>query len=241
MKVFLEQEKSFKSIRLLIYIYIYIFSCQSTFFFKPHNSMKAYQTSDKIQAFLNLDFAKWLILLLAFFLIVHIDLFAQGEAETFTAKNAVFISVGGSALYAVNYDRIFYQKEKLKLSGSMGFSMLRRKTENPVLSAINWSPYIPVEFSAFWGKSNHHLEIGTGVTVFSLPDFQLDEENLIMTQEGVKWDASVIMRIGYRYQKPEGGLFFRVGYTPGFNLNLSSENAVDFYPAWVGLSVGKSF
>ena len=29
------------------------------------------------------------------------------------------------------------------------------------------------------------------------------------------WDATVLMGLGYRYQKPEGGFFFRIAYTPG--------------------------
>ena len=39
---------------------------------------------------------------------------AQEKAEVFTAKNVVYAELLGNAgLYAVNYGRIFYQKERL--------------------------------------------------------------------------------------------------------------------------------
>jgi hypothetical protein len=169
---------------------------------------------------------------------------AQEEAEIFTAKNMFFAELlGNSGLYAVNYGRILYQKEKMKLSGSLGFSLVPGKGFEPHYPNF-WSPVIPVEFSAFWGKSYHHLELGTGCFVFQSRKYLFDPEfpptNL---REVVHWDTSVTMRIGYRYQKPEGGFFFRAGYTPRIDFSSfeSAEKPVRFIPFSVGISLGKSF
>jgi hypothetical protein len=169
---------------------------------------------------------------------------AQEDTEIFTAKNMVLAELlGNSGLYAVHYGRILHQKEKMKLSGSVGFSLVPGKGFEPHYPNF-LRPVIPVEVTAFWGKSRHHLEIGTGCFVFQDRKYMFDPEfpptNL---REVVHWDTSVTMRIGYRYQKPEGGFFFRAGYTPrvDFTSFESAENPVRFIPFSVGISLGKSF
>ncbi|RZS96412.1 hypothetical protein [Cecembia calidifontis] len=169
---------------------------------------------------------------------------AQEEAEVFTAKNVVYAELLGNAgLYAVNYGRIFYQKDKLKLMGGLGFSMIPLKGFEPFYPNF-WSPVIPVEFSAFWGKSRHHLELGIGSYVFQNRKYWFDPEfPPTYIREIVHWDTSVTMRIGYRYQKPEGGFFFRAGYTPrvDFTSFEFAQETVQFVPFSVGISFGKSF
>ena len=50
--------------------------------------------------------------------------FAQKETQAFSAKNAVYLELGGSSgRYAVNYGRIIHQKQKLKLNVSVGFAL----------------------------------------------------------------------------------------------------------------------
>ncbi len=63
------------------------------------------------------------------------------------------------------------------------------------------------------------------------------------TSSVVFWDKSITMTIGYRYQKPEGGFFFRADYTPMLNFEGSefAEKPIRFFPFNVGISLGKSF
>lgn len=168
----------------------------------------------------------------------------QTESEALSAKNAVYIEVGGNAgWYSLNYGRIFYQKGMLKLSGSAGFSMWRHNTSDQpynISKTIYWLPTLPLEISAFFGKSKHHLEIGTGitpnlsVTVRRDPDF-------LRSSDKVYLNAFIPLRLGYRYQKPEGGFFFRVAYTPVFELPILEGNNFLFNPIFAGISLGKSF
>jgi len=171
-------------------------------------------------------------------------IFAQEEAEVFTAKNSVYVELGGNAgLYSLNYGRIFHQHKRLKISGSAGLSYFRQSSGARSIGISDyWTPVLPIEISAFWGKSRHHLEVGTGMTFYSSrmliynPDYPPTN-----FQEDILLEAILFFRLGYRYQKPEGGFFFRVGYMPGFNLDLSSRYQARFFPLFGGISLGKSF
>lgn len=164
--------------------------------------------------------------------------YAQNEAETFTAKNAIYLEVGGSSgIYAVNYSKIFHQKGKLKLNASAGFSMWRNEKLD---SRTSWLPAIPLEVTAFYGKSNHHLEMGFGVTSYLGRTLAIDSETFEF-RDKVVFGAFNPLRVGYRYQNPEGGFFFRVGYTPIIDFPPRTGGNWSFNPYWAGVSFGKSF
>jgi len=152
---------------------------------------------------------------MAFFFCNQNKVYAQEEAEFFTAKNLVFAELGGKAIYSVGFSRVLYQKERFKLSGSTGFSMWYYDTSKPFFESSHWLPDIPIEIIAFWGKSRHNLEIGTGITAILRPQLMFDPNTSKRIEDQFLWDATVLVRLGYRYQKPEGGFFFRIAYTPG--------------------------
>ncbi|WPR76406.1 hypothetical protein [Algoriphagus sp. NG3] len=176
-----------------------------------------------------------------FFLLVlaiAISFGATAQTETFIARNAVYLEVGGSSgRYAANYSKIFHQKGKLKLNASAGFSMWRNEKLD---SRTSWLPAIPLEVTAFYGKSNHHLEMGFGFTSFLGTSLAIDSETY-ETIDKVVFSAAIPLRIGYRYQKPEGGFFFRVGYTPIIDFPPRTGGNWSFNPYWAGVSFGKSF
>lgn len=177
------------------------------------------------------------LLVLVFALSFSFRATAQTEPGKFTAKNALYLEVGGSSgRYAVNYSKIFHQKGKLKLNASAGFSMWHHRLN----SKTTWLPVIPIEFSAFYGKSNHHLELGTGVTSYLDRSLSFESETF-ETRDRVVFGAYIPFRIGYRYQKPAGGFFFRVGYTPLLNIPVREGREWNFEPRFAGLSFGKSF
>jgi hypothetical protein len=57
----------------------------------------------------------------------------------------------------------------------------------------------------------------------------------------VVFSAIIPLRFGYRYQKPEGGFFYRVGYIPFFNLPVGGRENWSVEPRFAGVSIGKSF
>lgn len=183
--------------------------------------------------------SKFKFAILGFFLLLSVlcfDAYAQSEAEIFTAKNTVFVEAGGSGRYAASYGRIFHQRGKFKLSGSAGFSMWHYNTRR----STYWLPVLPLEISALLGKSKHHLELGTGITSFLEATPRMDPVTSEVSDK-IVFSTGVPIRIGYRYQKPEGGFFFRVGYTPYFYFPGDSEGNIIFHPIFAGLSIGMSF
>ena len=178
---------------------------------------------------------------------VQNKLLAQSEtvtkAEIFTAKNSLHAEFLLPSLnYALNYGRIFYQKEKLKISASAGFSLLYQKADEPIHQAY-WVPGYLAEITAFLGKSKHHLEFGIGFYTYREKRFIFDEDFPRNIREEPYWGKTILPRIGYRYQKPAGGFFFRAGYTPsiGFESIDESADGVNFIPFGAGISLGISF
>jgi|GEM_PF-472640 len=169
----------------------------------------------------------------------------EKSAEIFTAKNSIYGELGGTSYgYAINYGFIFHQKERLKYSASAGFSMRYQKFFEPIISGF-LIPSFSTEITALWGKSKGHLEFGAGFVAYRNKEFIFDQgipfpDNI---REEPYWGKIIVPRIGYRFQKPEGGLFFRAAYTPWivFENFEVAEYKVDFQPFGIGLSLGWSF
>lgn len=146
------------------------------------------------------------------------------------AKNAGFIELGGNAgLYSLNIDRIYYYKEKLKLSARVGFA--------PHFNGIYIEQEYVLENNFILFKNPHHLEIGLGATMqrrYNERPSQIDNyfwENILFG----------VARCGYRYQKQDDGLFVRAGLTPIFMSNDAEGFHSNYFQFWAGVSVGVSF
>ena len=146
------------------------------------------------------------------------------------AKNAGFIELGGNAgLYSLNFDRIYYYKEKLKLSGRIGFA--------PHFNGIYIEQEYVLENNFILFKNPHHLELGLGATLqrrYNERPNEIDNyfwENILFG----------VARCGYRYQKQDDGFFLRAGLTPIF-MSIDAEGFhSNYFQFWAGLSVGVSF
>jgi hypothetical protein len=84
------------------------------------------------------------------------------------------------------------------------------------------------------------LELGNGFTSYLASRFQFYPDSFEV-REKVGFAAFVPFRIGYRYQKPEGGFFYRVGYTPFLILPLGGRENSVFEYRFGSISFGKSF
>lgn len=146
------------------------------------------------------------------------------------AKTAGFIELGGNAgLYSLNVDRIYYYKEKLKMSVRIGFA--------PHFNGFYIEQIYVLENNFILFKNPHHLELGLGATLQrrynERPGF-IDNyfwENIIFS----------IWRCGYRYQRRDDGLFLRAGLTPAIMSNNAEGFHPDYFQFWAGVSVGMSF
>jgi hypothetical protein len=120
--------------------------------------------------------------------------------------------------------------------GSVGFSLWADRVGGSTV----FNPAIPLELSGLIGNGNHHLELGLGVTPHLATSLEFNPETSEL-EDKVVFGSLIPLRIGYRYQKPEGGFFFRVGYTPIIDFPPRTGGNWSFNPYSAGVSFGKSF
>lgn len=91
--------------------------------------------------------------------------------------------------------------------------------------------YMPVNVKYLMLDTDHHIEVGTGVSF------------LVADADSTSYDAlhmprsSILLNVicGYRYEPRRGGLQFRIGYTPYY------EVATREFWFGFGISIGKAF
>lgn len=146
---------------------------------------------------------------------------AAFSASAQPSSNAVYFELGGSAIVpSINYEHRLNDRWYGRIGASVVTGESSGDTDTTFIIPLTAS-YVNRP------ASNHHLELGGGVTVAAgdrqdLYDFGDEEESfstLIVT--GI---------VGYRYQKPAGGFQFRAAFTP-------AADGSDFVP-WAGVSFG---
>lgn len=138
-------------------------------------------------------------------------------AQQWSARNALYIDLGDTyqVNYSLNYSRIIYQNKTFALSAGAGFSI------EPVEFSRFWQPLFPLEATMVFGQKNHHWEGGLtfipGIYYdqYTFADYPTNNEPVKLITNKT-FGSTAGLRIGYRYQKPAGGFFFRTGFTPTF-------------------------
>lgn len=137
-----------------------------------------------------------------------------------TTKNTLFVeALGNGLIYSVNYERFVAPRIAIRIGGEyLGGSF--DSSESVSLGLF------PVMGTVLLGEGTHHIELGAGLT-FATANVDLDELGEL--------DAAALptATIGYRYQKPEPGFIFRIGFTPV----VLDERVLP----WGGISLGYAF
>jgi len=142
-------------------------------------------------------------------------------------KNSIYFELFGNGLiYSLGYERIIWSKDIHKLSTAIGFSYQPPFTHD----GSDTYYFIPSEINYLIGKK-HHFELGLGIT------FPLHQKNVRHIS-----DIGYVLfsRIGYRYQKEEGGELFRIGFTPFKAIDPSPYWNFPIMP-WGGITAGWTF
>lgn len=150
---------------------------------------------------------------------------AQTYRDTFKARNAVYGELGGNGdLLSFNYDRIVYQKAMVKALLRIGVA------SNSFFLAEESGiyPIVPVEALGMIGRFQKHFEFGLGYTRRFT-----DDPNLLQNM--------YFSRLGFRYQRPTGGLVVRVGFTPFLSTESNRKTPGPAIVPRFGFSVGHSF
>jgi hypothetical protein len=187
--------------------------------------------------------------------------FSQETTNQETVKrNTFYVEAFGQGLYnSLTFDRLYRMDKKIKTSFSGGLTLIP-SSELFVIAT-------PFSYNYLLGQNNHKLELGLGATAMfirrgNIRSSELYYDNIGNLQEksyiGHEYDyfSYLTLKVGYRYQKPEGGAFFRATFTPTIaGINLVSapgnsyrmelfENAAFFgqkVMPWAGVSFGWTF
>jgi hypothetical protein len=146
----------------------------------------------------------------------------------------------GVQFYTINAEYLFkkFRRFSLHLRGGVGFGNFTSKEgysgDGQPLNFLA----IPIGLSAYnFGASNHHVE--AGFSIGYVKGTQINNANI--------QNSSVLLTpsFGYRFQKPIGGIVFKILYTP--NIPLHEFNQMRFYAYrkmtrhGIGLCLGYSF
>jgi len=144
----------------------------------------------------------------------------QGDQSVIFKRNAVFAEFMGSSafVYNITYDREIWVKENNRVCAAFGAQFFPKQglLED---NLISFSPQI-----SFLRGRVHSLEVGAGVTF-----------NLFYGQWGLP------LRIGYRYQPEDSGLFFRAALTPIITDCYPVPGSDFSFHFWGGFGIGYSF
>lgn len=180
--------------------------------------------------------------------------FHSSHAQTITAKNTVYAEfLGKGFYYSLNYERnIFELNEKISFQGSIGFCLAPGGYTEKYKSLIDGNAMdltIPLELNIRYNLGNHNIVAGYGTTYwrYYLPEIEInnsnwDQQPVEPTMKKVKeWFAHAVVE--YRWQKPEGGIMAKIGWSPLFFAkmeNFEYQKKVNFANSF-NLGVGYSF
>lgn len=135
---------------------------------------------------------KFVLAIVLFIVLLFSDLtFAQRRQDVVKlARHSLYFELfGNGGWYSFNYDNLIFSKNGFKMSARVGLSYYLPFTYNN-LTAVS----APVELNFFYGRKSN-VEIGLGCTSLLSNGFYL----------------TPMIRVGYRYQDPDGGIFIRAG------------------------------
>lgn len=144
--------------------------------------------------------------------------------KNFEYKNSLQVELfGHGLLYSFNYERLIFNGQRFKTMGQVGLAYYP-----PSTGIIDiWLPIVINELISF---DRHHIELGLGGV---LTNYQISTFDNKYRRES---DIFFTGRLGYRFQKPNGRLVLRIGFTPFLEYNNYSE----FHPSG-GISAGYNF
>ncbi len=150
---------------------------------------------------------KLLPIIILLFSAVFVNKNYSQTAQNIT-RNTIYADFASKgAYYSLNYDRIFSQGEKFTKSYRIGFSVLKNAIAMPL--GINF----------FTGHNSSHAEFSLTVVPYVENYNDLFSGNNLSDKK-----LYIIPGAGYRYQKTEGGFFFKVAFAPVIYLDPPSDN-----------------
>lgn len=158
-------------------------------------------------------------------------------------QHSLFVEFFGSSAqyYNITYDCAIALNKKNRIAIAAGVGYI------PPISEYT-SIGISLQANYLYGQK-HYLEIGTGITIptiyyptwlqYTYTDgllYDLVTSNWIFSTR----DVLIPVRIGYRYQKNNGGLFWKIAFVPLFSMKNTHFLDMPFLPS-AGVAIGYTF
>lgn len=142
----------------------------------------------------------------------------------------VYHELGGpSSLLTANVEHVIWKLPRWYVNARVGYGYL-------LINGYERSG-VPVGITLFRFQGNHHMEIGGGFSyIEGIERYYIAGEN--------RWNRGIYAygAVGYRFHRPQGGMFFRALWNPLFQLKEYNPDQSFQYreasPYWWGLSVG---
>lgn len=157
----------------------------------------------------------------------------QSDTTLILKKNTVFAEIGGNGiLYSINFDRLFNVSNKFKISSRIGIHYT-----NTFPLQYYRTFCIPIEISGLYPiyRNKHFIEFGSGLSYLNSYDRTTSHTEDIIV---------IALRLGYRFQKPEGGLFVKIGFVPIYDWLVFNPDPAVPHHSWLlsgGLGIGYTF
>lgn len=183
---------------------------------------------------------RYMLLIIPF--TIHSAAYAQQK------KNSLYLELlGNGVLYSVNYDRIIPISKHLKLAPRVGIEYIPSFNNRSGFSRDYKNLHIPLELNLLAARaanSKNMAEVGLGLSLFSMKNYYVYYVESNKVDEKNKMAKVTTLRLGYRHQKPQGGLMYRAGILVKLSQDDFSKSRVGddlFYRLWPGFSVGYTF
>ncbi|KAA5537411.1 hypothetical protein F0919_06975 [Taibaiella lutea] len=145
----------------------------------------------------------------------------------FLYGNSIHFEAGGHGLvYSLNYERNIINTRHFKTSMQVGLSLY------PGALDLVSNVWIPYSINQLFSLNQHHIETGIGLVL-------TQSANGFAEGRGINkyFNTYYSAKIGYRYQKPNGRMTYKVLFTP---LWEKIYNYTEFHPLGA-FSIGYNF
>lgn len=154
------------------------------------------------------------------------------------SKNAVYLDIGGSTCtpFSIHYNYIFKTKTRSYFDIDAGIGYYPKIQRNLINECIGLSALFNWNTKLY---KKHHMQYGTGITYSN----GLFQEGFPDQQKRSVVALFANLRVGYKYQKPQGGIFFQIYASPLFRLVQFSQplfSTTDVFP-FAGIGTGYSW
>lgn len=158
---------------------------------------------------------------ITYFIIFSFPFFAIGQqkADSIPKRNTLYLEAFGQGIvYSLSYDRLLRINKQTKTSFSVGIIPFYFPTWYYTLFGV------PISYNLLLGKKKNYLELGIGLTLsrIHIKSFEGVYYNSagiyvydgVFTSHQTNYISYLTSKIGYRFQRENGGFFYRVTFSP---------------------------